>query len=163
MRDVHVLAVAQGLSAAGMMTIPLLGGILGSEFAPAPQLATLPVSLTVVGLAAMVIPAALLMERIGRRNAFVASALLAAVAALAVAWAIVQSSFWLLCAATLALGANLAFQQQHRFAAAESVSPDQTIAPRRWDPAQAERTMSTPSSCPIASRPSRNALVARNG
>jgi len=125
MRDVHVLAVAQGLSAAGMMTIPLLGGILGSEFAPAPQLATLPVSLTVVGLAAMVIPAALLMERIGRRNAFVASALLAAVAALAVAWAIVQSSFWLLCAATLALGANLAFQQQHRFAAAESVPSDQ--------------------------------------
>jgi MFS family permease len=63
------------------------------------------------------------MERIGRRNAFVASASLAAVAALAVAWAVLQESFALLCGATLLLGVNLAFQQQHRFAAAESVTP----------------------------------------
>ena len=123
MRNVYVLSVAQALSAAGMMTVFLLGGILGSELAPLPQLATLPVSLTVVGLAATAIPAALLMERIGRRNAFVASAALAAFAALAVAWAVVEDSFALLCAATLVLGANLAFQQQHRFAAAESVPP----------------------------------------
>lgn len=123
MRNVYVLSVAQALSAAGMMTVFLLGGILGSELAPMPQLATLPVSLTVVGLAATAIPAALLMERIGRRNAFVASAALAALAALAVAWAVVEGSFVLLCAATLVLGANLAFQQQHRFAAAESVPP----------------------------------------
>ena len=107
MRNVYVLSVAQALSAAGMMTVFLLGGILGSELAPMPQLATLPVSLTVVGLAASAIPAALLMERIGRRNAFVASAALAALAALAVAWAVVEDSFALLCAATLVLGANL--------------------------------------------------------
>jgi MFS family permease len=118
-----VLAVAQALSAAGMMTVFLLGGILGSQFAPIPQLATLPVSLTVVGLAATAIPAALLMERVGRRNAFVASASLAALAALAVSWAVIEESFTMLCGATLVLGANLAFQQQHRFAAAESVSP----------------------------------------
>ena len=123
MRNVYVLSLAQALSAAGMMTIFLLGGIIGSELAPLPQIATLPVSLTVVGLAVTAIPAALIMERIGRRNAFIASALLAAVAALAVAWAVVQASFWLLCAATLVLGANLAFQQQQRFAAAESVPP----------------------------------------
>lgn len=125
MRNVYVLSLAQALSAAGMMTIFLLGGIIGSELAPLPQIATLPVSLTVVGLALTAIPAALIMERIGRRNAFIASALLAAVAALAVAWAVVQASFWLLCAATLVLGANLAFQQQQRFAAAESVPPGQ--------------------------------------
>ncbi|MCM2311168.1 MAG: MFS transporter, partial [Steroidobacteraceae bacterium] len=123
MRNVYVLALAQALSAAGMMTVFLLGGILGSQFAPLPQLATLPVSLTVVGLAATAIPAALLMERIGRRNAFVASAALAALAALVVAWAVTLESFTMLCAATLLLGANLAFQQQHRFAAAESVPP----------------------------------------
>ena len=123
MRNVYVLAIAQALSAAGMMTVFLLGGILGSELAPLPQLATLPVSLTIVGLAVTAIPAALLMERIGRRAAFVASAALAALAALVVAWAIVQESFVLLCGATLVLGANLAFQPQHRFAAAESVTP----------------------------------------
>jgi MFS family permease len=122
-RNVYVLATAQAFSAAGMMTVFLLGAIVGSELAPMPELATLPVSLTVVGLAATAIPAALLMERIGRRTAFVASSLVAALAALAVAWAIVQASFALLCGATLVLGANLAFQQQQRFAAAESVPP----------------------------------------
>jgi MFS family permease len=122
-RNVYVLATAQAFSAAGMMTVFLLGAIVGSELAPMPELATLPVSLTVVGLAATAIPAALLMERIGRRTAFVASALVAALAALAVAWAIMQASFALLCVATLVLGSNLAFQQQQRFAAAESVPP----------------------------------------
>ncbi len=132
MRNVYVLAIAQAFSAAGMMTVFLLGAIVGSQLAPMPELATLPVSLTVVGLAATAIPAALLMERIGRRTAFVASSTVAAVAALAVAWAIMQASFGLLCAATLVLGANLAFQQQQRFAAAESVPP-----------AQASRAIST--------------------
>jgi len=123
MRNVVVLSVAQALSAAGMMTMTLLGGILGSGLAASPQLATLPVSLLILGLAATTIPAALLMQRVGRRNAFIASALLAALAALVVAWAIVQASFVLLCCAALVLGSNLAFQQQHRFAAAECVPP----------------------------------------
>ena len=56
MRNVYVLSLAQALSAAGMMTIFLLGGIIGSELAPLPQIATLPVSLTVVGLALTAIP-----------------------------------------------------------------------------------------------------------
>jgi MFS family permease len=123
MRNVYVLATAQAFSAAGMMTVFLLGGIIGSELAPRPELATLPVSLTIVGLAASAVPAALLMERVGRRAAFIASALFAGCAALVVAVAVIQSSFALLCLATLALGVNLAFQQQHRFAAAESVPP----------------------------------------
>ena len=121
MHAVRILAVAQGLSAAGMMTMFLLGGIVGSELAPAPQLATLPLSLVIVGVALATVPAALAMQRFGRRRAFIASVLLAAVAALVIAWAIVVTSFILLCAGSLALGANLAFQQQQRFAAAESV------------------------------------------
>jgi len=122
-RNVYILALGQALSASGMMTVFLLGGILGSELAPLPQLATLPVSLTVLGMAATAVPAALVMERVGRRNGFVASSAVAALAALVVAWAVVQASFVLLCLATLLLGGNLAFQQQHRFAAAESVPP----------------------------------------
>lgn len=123
MRNVYVLAVAQALSASGMMAMTLLGGILGSQFASAPQLATLPVSLTILGLALATIPSALVMQRIGRRRAFIASALLASVAALAVALAIVERSFALLCAAAVVFGTNLAFQLQYRFAAAESVTP----------------------------------------
>ena len=108
MRTVRILALAPGLSAAGMMTMFLLGGISGSELAPAPQLATLPLSLVIVGVALATVPAALAMQRFGRRLAFIASVLLAAVAALVLAWAIVVTSFMLLCAGSVALGANLA-------------------------------------------------------
>jgi MFS family permease len=96
MRTVRILALAQGLSAAGMMTMFLLGGIVGSELAPVPQLATLPLSLMIVGVALATIPAALAMQRFGRRRAFIASVVLAAGASLAVAWAIVIASFALL-------------------------------------------------------------------
>jgi len=123
MRNVAVLAIAQALSASGMVTMTLLGGILGSELAPSPGLATLPISMAILGLAGSTLPAALLMQRVGRRPAFIGSALLAAVAACAVAFAVVQQSFVLLCAAAFVLGSNLAFQQQHRFAAAEA-APD---------------------------------------
>jgi MFS family permease len=124
MRDVYVLAVAQALSASGMMTMTLLGGILGSEFAPSPALATLPVSCTILGLALTTVPAALVMQKVGRRRAFISSALVAAVAAGVIAWAIVHRDFAALCAAALVLGSNLAFQLQHRFAAAECVAPE---------------------------------------
>jgi predicted MFS family arabinose efflux permease len=122
-RNVAVLTTAQALSASGMMTMTLLGGIIGAGLAPMAELATLPVSLTVLGLALTTVPASLLVQRVGRRNAFVGSALLAAAAALGVSYAIVRGSFVLLCLAALVLGSNLAFQQQHRFAAAESVAP----------------------------------------
>ncbi len=122
-RNVLVLAAAQALSASGMMTMTLLGGILGARLAPSPGLATLPVSLTILGLALSTVPASLLVQRIGRRRAFIGSALLAATAALVIAFAIAQADFRLLCGAALVLGSNLAFQQQHRFAAAEATAP----------------------------------------
>jgi MFS family permease len=125
MRDVYVLTAAQALSASGMMTMTLLGGILGSQLAPSPGLATLPISCVILGLALSTIPAALVMQRIGRRSAFIASALLASVAACAIAWSVVRQDFVLLCASALVLGSNLAFQLQHRFAAAECVPPGQ--------------------------------------
>lgn len=124
MRNVYVLAVAQALLGAGTMVVFLLGGIIGSMLAPAPGLATLPVSLAIVGLALATIPAALAMGRFGRRNAFVAAAAVAALAAITVAFAVVHESFALLGVATMLLGVTLAFQQQHRFAAAECVPTD---------------------------------------
>lgn len=123
MRAVLTLAIAQAFASSGMLTIALLGGILGSEFAPAPYLATLPVSLAIVGLAAATIPAAYFMQRVGRRSAFIAGALTAAAAAILATWAITQANFAALCCATFLMGSNQAFVAQQRFAAAESVLP----------------------------------------
>jgi MFS family permease len=124
MRNVWTLTVAQGFAACGTFTLFSFGGIVGTEIAPLPELATLPVSLAVAGVASMSIPAALLMQRVGRRPAMVGSAWVAVAAALLCAWAIAHADFALLCVGGFLLGCNMSFVQQYRFAATEFVAPE---------------------------------------
>lgn len=119
-RNIPILAFSQALGMSGPPILILLGGIIGADLAPTPALATLPISLLVVGVALFSIPAALLMKKFGRRAGFSSGSLLAAGGSLLAAASIVQGSFYLLCLASLLIGANGAFMQQYRFAAAES-------------------------------------------
>jgi predicted MFS family arabinose efflux permease len=121
LRNVILLALCQALGLAGPSTVVLLGGIIGAQLAPSPSLATLPVSLSIVSMALMSIPGALLIRRIGRKAGFILGFLLAASGALLAAFAITQRSFELFCVAILLIGQNSAFILQFRFAAAESV------------------------------------------
>lgn len=98
----------------------LLGGLVGKQLAPDPALATLPASLSVVGLAAAVIPANMLAEKIGRKRLFQASAVGAGLAALLAAWAVYTSDFVLFSVSAVLIGLNNAVGQQYRFAAAEA-------------------------------------------
>jgi MFS family permease len=120
-RNLPILAIAQALSMSGPPIMVLLGGIVGVELAPTPSLATLPISLLVVGVALFVFPASFLMRRIGRRKGFVLAAGVAAAGSLLAAYAVAQGSFALFCLSSLFIGLNGAFQQQYRFAAVESV------------------------------------------
>ena len=120
-RNIPVLAISLALSQSGVAAVVLLGGIVGSAIAPSPALATLPLSLMVLGVALFVIPASLLMRRIGRRNGFMLAAGLAGAGGLVSAYALTQRDFALFCVGTMMIGANGAFVQQYRFAAAESV------------------------------------------
>lgn len=124
MRNVWILTLAQGFAACGTIILVTFGGIVGTRLAPEPYLATLPLSLSVLGIAATSLPAALLMQRIGRKPAFIGSALIAALAALLSAWSIAIGSFVGLCCAALFIGSNMAFVQQYRFAAMEFVSEE---------------------------------------
>ncbi len=121
-RNLLLLMASQCMATAGTVLVVTLGGIVGTALAPAAALATVPMSLMVVGTAAAAVPAALLMRRIGRRRGFALAALAAAGAALLGAAALWFESFLLFCAATLLIGAKVAFSQQYRFAAAESVA-----------------------------------------
>lgn len=121
MRDVWILAVAQALAGSGTIMLFTFGGIIGTELAPFPAIATLPLSLSILGVALTSIPAALLMQRIGRRAGFVGSALVAALAALLCAASVATGSFAGLCVSGWLLGSNMAFVQQYRFAATEFV------------------------------------------
>jgi MFS family permease len=124
MRSVRLLAIAQALCNSGSFLVVLLGGILGSQLAPRPALATLPLSAMIVGLAVATFPAALLMQRFGRRNVFQVTALIAACASLLAAQAVHAGRFSLFCLATCLLGATNAVVMQYRFAATEHVEPE---------------------------------------
>lgn len=123
-RNVVVLFFGQVIFLTGTVTLVTLGGIVGSQIAPDPALATLPLSLMVVGTAAGTVPAALLMQRIGRRAAFLGAAGLGFLGAAIAGAGLGASSFAAFTAGAALVGVTLAFSAQFRFAAAESVPPD---------------------------------------
>ena len=98
-----------------------LGGIIGSTLAGNQALATLPVSMMVVAVALTTVPATILMRKIGRSRGFALSSLSAAVALIVAAIALTYTSFLLFIVAGMLFGINMAFTQQYRYAAAESV------------------------------------------
>ena len=122
-RNVAILSVCMALGFSGLSLVLLAGGIVGSELAPTPAWATLPIAAAVVGIAIFTIPAALVMKWIGRKRGFIIAAVIAAAAALGAAFAITIQNFPLFCAMMLFVGGNAAFVQQYRFAATESVEP----------------------------------------
>ena len=66
-RNAVVLACAQSLGGASPAIVVSLGGIVGSQLVADQAFATVPVSLMQLGIACGVIPAAMLMRRLGRR------------------------------------------------------------------------------------------------
>jgi len=126
MQAVWMLSATQALCMSGSFLFVLLGGIIGSHLAPSPALATLPVSVLILGLAASVLPAGALIRRFGRRAVFVGSALQAAAGCILAGYAIATGRFWLFCAAAFLLGGNNAVVMQYRFAAVEYVEPGRT-------------------------------------
>jgi predicted MFS family arabinose efflux permease len=98
-----------------------LGGIIGSNLSSNDALATLPLSMMVVAVAATTIPATMLMRRIGRRKGFALSSMSSVVALTIAVFALESSSFPLFIVAIMMFGINMAFTQQYRYFAAESV------------------------------------------
>ncbi len=126
MRNLWILSAAQLFAGSGTIIFFTFGGIIGADLAPRTSLSTLPLALAVVGTAMTSLPAALLMQYIGRRRAFMVSALLASFAALFCAYSIAHHDFTGFCIAALLFGFNMAFIQQYRFAAIELLTPEYT-------------------------------------
>ncbi len=121
-RNLSLLVVCQLISTSGSIVMVMLGGIIGSNLSSNKALATLPLSMMVVSIAATTIPATMLMRRIGRRKGFALSSVSCVVAAIIAIIALQQSSFFLFIVAAMMFGINMAFTQQYRYFAAESVA-----------------------------------------
>src|SRR6266571_5765829 len=116
------LAAAQALSGANSAVIFATGSIVGATLAPDVSLATVPLSMYVVGLAAGTLPTGAISRRFGRRAAFIVGTGLGTLTGLLGAFAILHGSFWLFCVATFLGGLYGAVSQSYRFAAADGAS-----------------------------------------
>lgn len=117
------LTIAQALAGANAVVVYATGSIVGNMLAPDKALATLPLSIFVVGMAACILPAGAIARRHGRRAAFLAGTGCGVLVGLLAALAVVLGSFWLFCLGTFFGGAYAAVVLSFRFAAADGVSP----------------------------------------
>ena len=124
-KQVWLLASAYALMLSGASVIILTAGIVGTRLAPSPGLATLPVALAIVGVAAMTLPVGLLMARLGRKKVFLIFAGVAVSGALLASWSLSIQSFGWFCLSACWIGSTGAAAQQYRFAAIDCVSGDQ--------------------------------------
>ncbi|WGK60830.1 MFS transporter [Halopseudomonas sp. SMJS2] len=118
------LAIAQALAGANSVVIYATGAIIGATLAPIEALATLPISIFVVGMAACILPTGRIARRYGRRASFLAGSACSVLAGLLAMLAVMLGSFWLFCLATFFGGAYAAVVLSFRFAAADCVEPE---------------------------------------
>jgi MFS family permease len=121
--NVFRLAAAQALGGANSAVIFATGAIVGATLAPSVSLATVPISVYVVGLACGTLPVGMISRAYGRRVAFIIGSGAGAICGLLGAIAILKASFALFCCATFFGGFYGAVAQSYRFAAADGASP----------------------------------------
>src|SRR3954463_13452355 len=116
------LSAAQALTGANSAVIFATGSIVGASLAPDMSLATAPLSMYVLGLAAGTLPTGAISRAYGRRVAFIVGTGCGVLTGLLGAFAILRGSFVLFCCATFLGGLYGAVSQSYRFAAADGAS-----------------------------------------
>lgn len=120
-KNIWLLFLAQPLAMSSSTMVVFAGGLIATKIAPTPELATLPLTLMILGTAFAVIPASILMKKFGRRNGTIIGLSSAVVGAGLCTLAAMFSLFSLLITGSMLLGASMAFVAQMRFAAIESL------------------------------------------
>jgi MFS family permease len=127
-KNLWLLILSQIFAFTAAPVTVFLSGIIGSQFSPVKSLATLPMALSIVGIAIFAIFAAKVMSIIGRRAGFMFASIGSSLSSLIAAYSIICESFILFNFACFLLGAAVAFSHQYRFAAVETVKKD--MAPK---------------------------------
>ncbi len=126
-RNISLLFMAQPLVMCSAPVIVFIGGLLASELTTNTSLATLPISLMILGVAAGSIPAAIIAKSKGRKFSVFSGFGCLLVAALLAVLAIQIAQFELFTFSSFLFGFGGAFTQQLRFAAIESTDNEDDI------------------------------------
>ena len=120
-----LLVAAQSLGGASPPIIISLGGLVGQQLSTNPTASTLPVSIYQLGLALSTLPAAWIMNRMGRRAAYVLGAILGVISGVVAAQGIAHGNFITFCIGTALAGFYAACVQSYRFAATDMVPSEE--------------------------------------
>ena len=123
-RNLAVLVTAQALLGAQMSMIFIIGGLVGQSLAPNPCLATLPLSMIVLGSALTARPLSAFMQRHGRRAGFQLAVLAGALGAAIWFAGIGLGSFTLFMLGSGLTGIYMSAQGFYRFAATDTAPPE---------------------------------------
>lgn len=126
------LAVAQALTGANSAVVFATGSIIGAMLAPDMSLATLPLSVFVVGMASGTLPTGAISRRYGRRTAFILGSSCGVICGALALVAILYQSFVLFCVATFISGLYGSVAQSYRFAAADGASVEYRPKALSW-------------------------------
>ena len=127
-KNLLLLALSQIFSFTAAPVTVFLSGIIGSQISPIKSLSTLPMSISVVGIAIGAIVATKVMSLVGRKYGFILASIGNALISILAAYSVLNQNFVLFCFANFFLGVGMAFTHQYRFAAAESV--EKNMAPK---------------------------------
>lgn len=123
-RNVAVLVAAQAVLGAQMPMVFIVGGLAGQSLATNACLATLPISLIVLGSMLAATPVSAIMQRWGRRVGFTIGALAGACGGLVGAYGLYMGSFPVFLLGSLLTGIYMSAHGFYRFAAADTASDD---------------------------------------
>jgi predicted MFS family arabinose efflux permease len=123
-RNALVLAIAQALAGGNSTVIAATAGIIGTMLASDPGLATLPVSVMVLGMWFGTLPLGHLARTRGRRFALQTGSVVGTLAGFVCCVAVLDASFELFLVGTFGCGFYAAAHQSYRFAACDTASDD---------------------------------------
>lgn len=109
-----------------------VAALTGYALADDKSLATLPMALQFISTMLTSIPAAMLMEKFGRKVTFIGASFIGMAGATIATIAILMSNFWLFVVAAMFIGSFNGFGNYYRFAAADSVSANQKARAISW-------------------------------
>ena len=119
-----VICLSSMIAAFPPMIVVLLGGIITSKIMLKDSLATLPMTLMIIGIALSAPIASKIMSIWGRKKGFIFSSFLSTFALLLCSLSIYNQDFIIFALGNFLIGSSQAFSNQYRFAASESVSKE---------------------------------------
>ena len=111
------LALAQALLTTGNILLVAVSALIGKQLASHPALVTAPVASQFLGLILATLPAAFLMQKLGRKKVFIIGNVFGIIGALVAIQALLSASLLLFTLGIFLTGIAIGIAQQYRFAA----------------------------------------------